>query len=61
MSRKRRSQRKMSMNKVVDAISLKKFFIIAMPLIIIILICSSVICYRNYQDRKLLAEQRIQQ
>ncbi len=60
MSRKRRSQRKMSMNKVVDAISLKKFFIIAIPLIIIISICSSVICYRNYQDRKLLAEQRME-
>lgn len=56
MSRNRRNKR--NTKKITDVISLKKFLIILITLLSIILICLGFIFYRNKQDRLLLAQQR---
>lgn len=60
MPRSRRSKRKANIESFKELISLKTFIIMSMILILIILVCVGTIIYRNEQDRKLLAQQRLE-
>lgn len=56
MARNRRNKR--IIKKITDVISLKTFITILSILTVIIFICIGTIWYRNYQDKKLLAQQK---
>ena len=58
MSRNRRNKR--NLKKITELISSKMFIRISSILTIIIVICVGTIFYRNYEDKKLLASQRLE-
>ncbi len=58
MSRNRRNKR--NLKKITELITSKTFLRISTVLAIIIVVCVITIFYRNYEDKKLLASQRLE-